>query len=429
MPTSLHLRVRGLLDAALQHPTTLRTEFLRESQVNSVVLREALALLPHYAALAGITRTATGGAAQFLPGRATLARALGFGRDEPELRPPFAIAPYTVFETVGRGGMGVVYRAVDPIRRDEVAIKLLHEHMASADARWRFKHEEELLRQLKHPGIVRIRHGGDAQIVLPGDNGPIRIERPYFVMEYVHGSSLVEFAEKQSLTALQRIALFCDVCTAIEYAHQRGVIHRDLKPENILVDDAGRPRILDFGIARLQTFAPRPQSGPHFTGTIAYASPEQLAGQDTALTPASDVYTLGLLLHELLTGKLPRREIRLVHVDVRSVRLAESPPANPAEESAFRYAIHTVIATALRMTTARRYADAGALGADLSSIRDAYERPAGWGAWFAQFAARFRAARSAEPASHDRLLSVVLRRRMGMAMQNNRTDPDGPPPS
>lgn len=416
MATSLHMRIRALLDAALRRATQSRTRFLRESADDTKVLDEALAMLPHYAEVTQNTTAHALGPAPWLPGTTTLGQALG-AKDLPDWEPPFSIAPYySVVETLGRGGMGVVYRAADPVSSRDVAIKVLRGRLSSAEDRRRFKHEEELLRQLRHPGIVRLLHGGTTTLARPGDREKVLDERPYFVMEYVRGLSLLRYVEAQKLDSLARIALFVEICKAIDYAHHRGVIHRDLKPDNILVDATGAPKILDFGIARLQAFGPGGFGTGGFSGTVAYASPEQWQGQDEGLTPASDVYTLGLMLHELLTGALPQRRNGRVTLALQRVML---PPGATGDTAYFQYALRAIAATALRKA-AGSYANAGEIAADLEAVCAAFAPARTWRAWLGHLAGGVRLSNPAMSSTHQRLLTARLRRRIGAALDDDR---------
>lgn len=425
------MRVRALLDAALEQRTTLRTHFLRATASDADVLREALALLPHYAAVSQRSPDPVATHPVILPGTTTLRQALGLESAEhlPDWEPPFAIPPYySVVEVVGAGGMGVVYRAVDSRLGREFAVKLLRSRLRSSEDRRRFKHEEELLRQLHHPGIVRLLHGGVATRVCPAAAGDVIDERPFFVMEFVRGRSLLDYATAQRLSSLQRLSLFVAICAPVEYAHHRGVVHRDLKPENILVDQSGQPKVLDFGIARLMSLVPAGLGPPgRFTGTVAYASPEQWSGRDDALTPASDVYTLGLILHELLTGQLPLRTRGRVQLDLRSVALPDGGPDTAAHTPAFRYAVRAVIAAALRKTSGRGYADAGEMATDLSAIVSTYAVGRTWREWLSRLG-QVGPSGPVRPegrdaghdrATHERLLAAILRRRVGQAMDDD----------
>jgi serine/threonine protein kinase len=172
---------------------------------------------------------------------------------------------------------------------------LLKADITRADVRHRFLHERQVLADLNHPNIARLLDGGTAE------DG-----RPYIVLEYIEGRPIDDYCQQQQLSLNERLQLFRQVCTAVQYAHQHLLIHRDLKPANVLVTSDGVPKLLDFGIAKLlqpdlaQSFETLPGTQPM---TPAYASPEQVRGEK--LTTASDVYSLGVLLYELLTGRSP----------------------------------------------------------------------------------------------------------------------------
>ncbi|MCC6367876.1 MAG: protein kinase [Bryobacterales bacterium] len=210
------------------------------------------------------------------------------------------IGPYRVERELGRGGMGVVFLAwrSDQHYRKQVAIKLLHGGMQSEEMRRRFRIERQVLANLEHPNIARLLDGGETE---QGD--------PYIVLEYVRdGIPLHRYCDEKTLGLEERLRLFCVACAAVQYAHQHLVVHRDLKPGNILVTPEGEVKLLDFGIAKLLF----PQFGVEEiarteTGlqamTPEFASPEQIRGQPVSV--ASDVYTLGVVLYQLLTGELP----------------------------------------------------------------------------------------------------------------------------
>src|ERR1700730_4139488 len=203
--------------------------------------------------------------------------------------------PYQILKVLGEGGMGVVYLAE---RRDlgtEVAVKVLRDAWLSPARRERFASEQRTLAQLNHPLIARLY---DADTL---DDGT-----PWFVMEYVDGIPLTHYCREHECSVEQRLQLFRSVCEAVQHAHGHAVIHRDLKPSNILVKDDGSVRLLDFGIAK-QLESLDLQVDQTMTGmrmmTPAYASPEQIRGDRVGIS--TDVYSLGVILYELLTGQLP----------------------------------------------------------------------------------------------------------------------------
>ena len=330
MSTRFHRRVQRILEAVSQAEPDWRESLIQEAcEGDPKLLEEVRSLLPHYETAGEFKPGRPLGSAWGLPGTTTFTRAADAAADEPEWTPPFAIAPYTVVKVLGRGGMGVVYRAVNPATHRVVAIKVLRKRLRSREDRRRFMFEEEILRQLQHTGIGRFLHGGIARIVHRNTPQAPPDRRPYFVMEYIAGQSLTAFAREHELDVRARLALLAKVCEALEHAHRRGIIHRDLKPDNILVEESGQPKVLDFGIAQILEFEStliRNEDG-QFAGTREYASPEQMAGRVKDLTPASDVYTLGLIAHELLTGRLPPRKGGKVRLRLADVVLEESAAA------------------------------------------------------------------------------------------------------
>jgi serine/threonine-protein kinase len=212
----------------------------------------------------------------------------------------YRVGPYALMEEVGRGGMGRVFRArrADGQFTQEVALKLLDIGVPSPEARARFLAERQILATLNHPHIARLLDGGVTEA-----------DQPYFVMEMVDGPSLGTYCDTHRCSLRERLALMLDVCDAVQHAHRMLVVHRDLKPSNILVTAAGTVKLLDFGIAKLLDPAPTHSGTTPRTRTgllpmtPRYASPEQVLG--TTITTASDIYQLGVILYELLTGRLP----------------------------------------------------------------------------------------------------------------------------
>src|SRR5436190_7572237 len=208
------------------------------------------------------------------------------------------IGSYQIIRELGRGGMGAVYLAAraDELFDKQVALKLIKRGMDSDAIIKRFVIERQILANLDHPNIARLIDGGTT------DDG-----LPYFVLEYVEGMSITRYCDEHKVNTTERLKLFRQVCAAVEFAHQNLIVHRDLKPSNILVTEDGTPKVLDFGIAKRLS---ADWSGTvEATETVArlltpeYASPEQLRGE--ILTTTSDVYSLGVLLYELLSGHRP----------------------------------------------------------------------------------------------------------------------------
>ncbi len=233
------------------------------------------------------------------------------------------IGAYRLITELGRGGMGAVFLASrdDAEFKKSVAIKLIKRGMDTDFILKRFRNERQILATLDHPFIARLLDGGTTDD-----------ELPYFVMEYIDGTPIHTFCDENRLTIRERLRLFQKVCSAVHYAHQNLIIHRDLKPGNILVTKDVSPKLLDFGIAKiLNPELAADTIAPTLTGmrlmTPEYASPEQIRGEK--LSPASDIYSLGVLLYEILTGKRPYRfSSRAPHEIARVV--CEEQPENPA---------------------------------------------------------------------------------------------------
>jgi eukaryotic-like serine/threonine-protein kinase len=233
------------------------------------------------------------------------------------------IGPYEIVEEIGLGGMGTVYRAfrADDHYHKEVAIKLVNTGRDSGFVLNRFRNERQILASLDHPNIARLLDGGSTE------EGT-----PYFVMEFIDGQPVNAYCDRHQLTIQARLQLFLQVCSAVQYAHQHLIVHRDIKPGNILVNAEGIPKLLDFGIAKiLDVEAVTGKFAPTLTVframTPAYASPEQI--EEKPITTASDVYSLGVVLYELLTGCHPFRREESSPQQIAAA-VCESAPEKPS---------------------------------------------------------------------------------------------------
>jgi tetratricopeptide (TPR) repeat protein len=277
------------------------------------------------------------------------------------------LGPYRIESKLGEGGMSTVYAAVrtDLAYQQRVAIKIFGLSPDRADLLLRFQSERQILASLSHPSIARLLDGGATEEGLP-----------YLVMELIEGVPVDQFCEQHELTTNQRIDLFLKVCEAVAYAHRNLVVHRDLKPANILVDVECIPKLLDFGIAKLLAGTPLPlgfeetRTGQRLM-TPQYASPEQVTGG--AITTATDVYALGVLLYVLLTGRLPYRVAAERLGDLERA-ITERPPEPPSQAAprlrrALAGDLDNIVLTALRKEASQRYPSVDLLAEDLRRHR------------------------------------------------------------
>lgn len=284
------------------------------------------------------------------------------------------LAGLTWIKPLGAGGMGDVYLAerYDGAYRSKVAVKILKPGPIGADLEQRFRRERFILHQLSHPNIARFYEGGTL------DDG-----RPYYVMEYIDGLPITDYCHTHQLTLTARLRLFVTLCRAVHEAHRHLIIHRDIKPGNILVTAQGEPKLLDFGIAKLASDPSLTQTGARFF-TPRYASPEQVRGDH--LTTANDVYSLGLLLYELLTGVCPENPNLVngvIDTDFRFTKPSNALPlvdpdaatpfaadqrARRLWRRALRGDLDTIVLFAVRPDPKQRYASADQLGDDLENF-------------------------------------------------------------
>ena len=279
--------------------------------------------------------------------------------------PQPSLPGYIISQEVHRGGQGVVYRAVQETTGRQVAIKVLHDHgLASKEGRIRFDQEVRILGQLRHPSIVTIHDRGTAHGKL------------YLVMDFISGLSLDEYCATRHLTIDQTLRLFIKICDAVNAAHLHGVIHRDLKPNNIHVDERGEPYILDFGLAKL---APEGSGGlaPHgpmtetgqFVGSLPWSSPEQAQGDPRHMDLRTDVYSLGVNVYQMLTGRFPyvveggARDVltNIIDVEPKSLRALRSDIPDD---------IDAIVRKCLRKEPEGRYQSAAAIAEDVQRYLD-----------------------------------------------------------
>jgi serine/threonine-protein kinase len=322
-------------------------------------------------------------------------------RDRPvSARPGTVIGPYKLMEQIGEGGMGLVFVAEQqrPVGR-RVALKIIKPGMDSRQVIARFEAERQALAMMDHPNIAKVYDGG----TIPGEPGGISTGRPYFVMELVKGTPITDYCDTQRLTTRDRLKLFLDVCHAVQHAHQKGIIHRDLKPSNVLVEVHDvRPvvKVIDFGIAKATggqlTDKTLFTGMAQMIGTPLYMSPEQAGLSSLDVDTRSDVYSLGVVLYELLTGTTPFDSEALKQADYDEMRriIREDEPPRPSTRlstleaaalstvadkrgaeprhlsTQLRGELDWIVMKALEKDRNRRYESASALAADLQRYLD-----------------------------------------------------------
>lgn len=271
---------------------------------------------------------------------------------------------FELLRRIGIGGMGVVFEAAQSNPKRNVALKLLHPGRITEKTLWRFRHESEILARLQHPGVAQVYSSGVCDL----GHG----QQPWFAMELVNGDPLHQFAEKPDLSVRERLDLLLCISDAVQHAHERGVTHRDLKPANIVVTGDGAkalPKILDFGIAHVDNTDDAPatfqtESG-EILGTINYMSPERFANQAAVVDHRCDVYALGVIGYELLSGALPiDASVGNIAEGVR--RIEQDEPTRLGKlDATLRGDVETIIARALEKEPARRYQSAREFADDI----------------------------------------------------------------
>jgi serine/threonine-protein kinase len=338
--------LRGLFEQAVKLPSGARARLLAESGIDPAMRAELEGMLK--ADADEDDGLAAGDAA-------SAAQAIGEIEPDEPLPPGSRIGPFELLEVLGEGGSSTVFRAfrdVDGVRQ-QVAVKLLARGLYTAEARRRFHHEREALARLRHPGIARLIEGGVA------DNG-----LAYIALELIDGVPITRYAHEHALSERQRLTLFLKVCRAVESAHRALIVHRDLKPSNVLVTGDGDVKLLDFGIAKLlddNTDATRTR---HHALTPAYAAPEQFT--PGAITTATDVFALGVLLRELLTGARSTSDSAGM---LRTASVDNAPP-HSKPVCKLRGDLANIVAKATAMEPELRYGSGGALAEDVERYLD-----------------------------------------------------------
>lgn len=357
MTAQRHERVSEIFLALIDKPEDQQIALLSTLCGPDLALRRDVeSLLRHDRAAAWVDR------APVFPSVGQTSGPAAFG----DAAPPQQIGAYQILGLLGHGGMGAVYRArqLNPPR--EVALKIIPTTFATPDLLRRFEFEAAILGRLSHPGIAKVFEAGVSL-----ESGR---RTPFFAMELVNGQPAPLAAARMRWSIRQRAELLVEICEALQHAHQRGVIHRDLKPGNILVDDGGRPRILDFGVARVideDVGATLHTAAGQIIGTPAYMSPEQISGDPREIDTRTDIYSLGVVAYELLSGQLPldlsgaslARALEIVR-DTTPARLGAVAPECRGD-------LETIVGKAMAKDKEQRYPSAAAMGADLQRfLRD-----------------------------------------------------------
>ncbi len=390
MSAERHARRKALFLDALDRPHGERQAFVRSAAADDTTLAdEVLGMLasetehPDFLGSSPVADLLAGAAAPQILGK---------------------LGEFTVLRRIGEGSMGAVYEAQQERPRRRVALKVLHPGFVTPQQLRRFEFESEVLGRLEHPGIARIFQAGTSDVG--------RGTQPWFAMELVAGQPLTDWCRERSLPLHERLELLAKVADAVQHAHQRGIVHRDLKPANVLVGDDGQPKVLDFGIARTADAELQPQTlqthAGTIVGTLQYMSPEQAAANPDAIDVRTDVYSLGVMLYELVAQRPPLELSRLpLHAALRKVLeddpvpLRRAAPRAPADVAAIAH-------KALAKDKERRYAAAAELAADLRRFLRkepiVAQPPSRWYRW-RRFVARNRAAVAAAALAFVALLA------------------------
>lgn len=277
------------------------------------------------------------------------------------------VGSFEIERVIGFGGTSIVYAAWQTRPRRRVALKVFATDLSQQGVRRRFEHEAELLARLRHPAI--------AQVHAAATLHECGVKTPYLAVEWIAGArSITAWAREQAPAREALIECFLQVCCGVQHGHERGVVHRDLKPENVLVDEEGQPKIVDFGIARLSDpGTPDSSATPELritrtgeiVGTLPYMSPEQCSGWHSPADRRSDVYALGVLLYELLLGRLPFDFADLPLAGAFHAIVNEAPRRPSSVQRGFDQGLEAVLLKSLEKDPARRYPSAAEFARDL----------------------------------------------------------------
>lgn len=353
-----------LLELTLARPPAEREQFLTEACAGEPDLyRELTGLLPFADEDRDFLRSPV--LRPLIPDVLGFLEAQASGKSAAEASGlPEQIGGYRIVRLLGYGGMGLIYEAKQSASERSVALKVLYPWPAPPELVQRFASEARVLASLQSPGIPEIFEVGVEDI----EDSAGRFYRVRFlVMELVEGEPLDRWAARSDPSLADRLRVFTKICEAVHHAHQHGVIHRDLKPANILVQADGQPKIIDFGIARLlaeKEAATRLTATGQILGSLAYMSPEQLGG-DQEVDARSDVYSLGVVLYEMLAGRLPYEVSHLSVKDAALLIEGRRAPLLGSLNRALRGNLSRVVAKAMEGDPQRRYPSAGELAADV----------------------------------------------------------------
>ncbi len=375
-------RVRDLLEQASGMPISARRALLDSlPPEEESYRREVERLLAVESVCSGFLETPIGNVRDTLP-------RMGYERDWVGER----VGSFRIERVLASGGMGIVFEAVQDEPRRKVALKMMRMGLGSISAERRFRYEAELLGRLHHPGIAQVYEAGVLE-----EEGEVG-RTPWFALEYVEGAEpLSRWARNRNVTIDARLRLFQQVLEAVQHGHQRGVIHRDLKPANVLVDPQGRVKIIDFGVGRridasFEHSLELTREG-ELVGTLRYMSPEQLGGRPAEVDVRSDVYSLGVLLFELLCERHPYHLEGLSIPEMARVLREEEPVRPSSLKTGLAEDLDWIVARAMAKEPERRYPSASAFASDLERFlrqEPVQATPPSYGYTMRKFVARHR---------------------------------------